>query len=279
MSEALHAAPPYQRAVELEENVQHKLFPKDGKVEISAPTGGFILNQSYVNSALLQGAVSYFVSESWGVGVEGVGVFNSDKDERFCIEHFYNDPDNRVAAACPEPDQDIYTPLLDQNNQPVKGASFGPTYVAIRELEFMAFASLIWNPIYGKQLAFLSFTSYFDIFTTIGIGVAKSTFYPESLNMRNGRPARGPVPADVQGCPASPGICAQDPDVLSQIGEEGRPDPEEHFSQVLTVGIGQKFHFWQNFHLKAELRNFTLFDLDQGVELYYALWAGVGFRF
>lgn len=278
MSPTLRAEP-YQRAVELEENVQHKLFPKDGKIEFSAPTGGVILNQAYVNSYLLQGAVSYFFTEAWGLSLEGMGVLNTDKDERFCIEHFYNDFDNRVAAACPEPDQDIYAPLLDQNGQPVKGANFGPSYVAIRELDLMAFASVIWNPIYGKQLAFLSFTSYFDIFTTFGVGMAKSTFYPESLFLRNGNLSRGPAPSVVQSCLESPGICAQKADVLNQIGESGRPDAEDHLSPVLTLGIGQKFHFWRHFHLKGELRNFTLFDPSQGLELYFALWAGVGFRF
>ncbi len=271
----------YQRAAESEENVKNKLFPKFGKFEVSMPAGGLILNQSYVDSYLVQGALTYYISESWGLSLEGLYVINSDRSERFCIENFYNDPFNQLAVPCPIPTDDIRAPLKDTKGNAVRGASFGPAYSPIRELNTLAFATAVWNPIYGKQLAFLNFTSYFDIFVTMGLGVAMSTFYPESLYLRNGKKARGQLPLDFPptGCPQSLGVCPDDKDADSLIGANGRPDPQADISPMLTFGLGQKFHFAKRFHLKTELRNFTLIGGPNTYEAYFALWLGVGVRF
>lgn len=271
----------YQRASDSEDNVKNKLFPKVGKFEISMPTGGLILNQSYVDSYLIQGGLTYYLTETWGLGLEGIYVLNSDRPERFCIEHFYNDPFNQLTVPCPIPTDDINAPLKDSKGNAVRGASFGPAYAPIRELNILALATAVWNPIYGKQLAFLSFTSYFDLFVTMGLGAALSTFYPESLYLRNGKKARGDLPLDFppSGCPKTIGACPNDADVDTLIGANGRPDSLSETSPMITLGLGQKFHFAKRFHLKAELRNFTLLGGPNTYETYFAMWFGVGVRF
>jgi outer membrane beta-barrel protein len=270
-------ADPYRKAIETDENVKNKLFPKDGLWEFSGPSFGTILNQSYIDSYLIHFGLTYFTSERWGLSLEGAYAINTDKPERYCIEHFYNDPYEIVGATCLSPGEDP-THDLEVNGLPVKGASFGPAYVPIRELNYLVTGSFIWNPIYGKQLAFLSFTNYFDIFITGGIGATFSTFYPESLHLRNGTISRGPVPNTITGCPSSPGVCPRDPNIDNLIGEGGRPDPISDISPTLTFGIGQKFHFKKRFHIKVEIRNYTLVGTEEGYEPFFALWAGFGFR-
>ncbi|MBP6217258.1 MAG: outer membrane beta-barrel domain-containing protein [Oligoflexales bacterium] len=270
----------YRKATDSDENVKNKLFPKAGRIEFGLPSYGIILNQSFVDTSLIHGAISYFWSESWGVGIEGAYAMNKDKDERYCIEHFYNDPNELVSnGPCAFPGDDPAKDLQDGNGNAIKGASIGPAYTRIRELNLIAAASLIWNPIYGKQLAFLSFTNHFDIFMTFGLGLAMSDLYPESHYLKNGNPARGPVPSDFPGCPPKTGVCPSSEGMDDLIGANGRPAPETVSSPTLTLGIGQKFHFLKHFHLKAEIRNYTLLDTPTGYENLFALWLGLGFRF
>ncbi len=269
-----------QKATNTEENVKNKLFPKGGRFEISAPAFGLILNQSYIDSYLVHGAMTYFINESWGLSLEAAWLKNTDKEERYCIEHFYNDPYGKVPEDCPSRGQDGKAQLKDPSGTPYRGANFGPAYVAIRELTSLFFASAIWNPIYGKQLAFLSFTSYFDIFTTLGAGVATSIFYPDSSFLRDGTISRGPVAADsTEICPQKVGVCPSNANVDQLIGAAGRPDAQHEVNPVLTIGLGQKLHFAHRYHISAEVRNFTLFGGPTGYETYFALWAGLGVRF
>ena len=240
---ALAFSEAYQKATNAEENVKNKRFPKAGKFEISAPAIGLILNESYIDSYLVHGAFTYFINESWGLGIEGAWVTNVDKVERYCIEHFYNDPYGNVSETCPQPGEDIYAPLKSPSGAPLNGANFGPAYVPIRELTSLIFLTGVWNPIYGKQLAFLKFTSYFDIFTTFGIGVASSLFYPESLYLRDGVLSRGPVAGDSSVlCPTNVGVCPSNPNVTELIGANGRPDAEAQVDPMFTIGIGQKLY-------------------------------------
>jgi outer membrane beta-barrel protein len=269
----------YQRASATDENVKNKKFPKTGNFDASVPAFGLLLGQSYIDAYIAHGAFSYFFNESWGLSLEGAWIFNSDRPERYCLEHFYNDPLNQVPIACPQPG-DGNAPLQNPDGTAVKGANVGPAYVPIRELNTLVFLSMIWNPVYGKQLAFLSKTSYFDIFTTIGLGAALSTFYPESLNLKNGKLSRGLLPDGFKGtCPSTFGVCPDDPNYNELVGASGRPSSESQTNAMITLGIGQKFHFANRFHIKAEVRNFTLFGGPLGYEAYYALWLGAGLRF
>jgi outer membrane beta-barrel protein len=278
------SAEEYHRATELEENVKNKLFPKNGKFEVSGPSVGTYLNQSYVDTYFLHMSFNYYWNENWGFGFEGLYAQNTDRPERFCIENFYNDPNEQIGTPCPGSENDLYVNLKYSNDTDIPGASFGPAYTNVREINAILAGTLIWNPIYGKQLAFLSFTTYFDIFTTLGLGATLSTFYPQSLKLRNGVLARGPVDEEEIGrigstCDTGPGVCASDPNVQNLIGVAGRPDPEDQITPTLILGIGQKIHFKERFHIKAEIRNYSLLGTENGIDTFLALQLGVGVRF
>ena len=279
------AAKSYRRAVEQEGNVRNKLFPKNKKIELSLPSFGVVLNQSYLDSFAVHTAASYYVSENWGVTLEAMFAINEDKPERYCIENFYNDYEDQVAASCPDPSEDKTVHLFDSNGNAKKGANFGPAYAAVREINTIITGAATWAPIYGKQLAFLTQTLYFDLFFTFGAGVTMSTFYPESSTLRDGRLSRGLVTADLpdNGCPTGtgiPGVCPNDTDSnwSDLIGVNGRPDPEEHVTPTLAFGLGQKIHFLDRWHLRAEVRNYTLVGTHAGIEMFFMMWAGVGLR-
>ncbi len=259
-----------------------KLYPRERKFELTLPVVGLIPNQSYIDSMALAGQAAYHFTERWGVQLEGSWVFNYDREERYCLEHFYNDADNSVVPDCPERGDDITAPLKDQNGNSVKGANFGPIYVPVRELKSLLTASALWNPVYGKQIAFLSFVSHFDLFLLAGGGMAVSDFYPESQYLKNGTISHGNPPADFEGgCPTSIGICPLDArdNYLDMIGESGRPESVREMHPVVTFGVGQRFHFLKHWLVKAELRNFTLYSADLGVEAFYMLSLGTGVRF
>ena len=186
----------FTKATEDEDDVvKNKLFPKRRRVEIAGPDVGAVLNQSYVASYVLHANINYYWKEEWGFTLEGLFVINQDKSERYCIENFYNDFENKVAASCPVPGTAIDAPLYsgtDEQGNPVTvpGANFGPAYVPVRELNYVVTGAAVWNPVYGKQLAFLTRTVYFDLFITIGGGLAFSTYYPEQTILKNGKLSR-----------------------------------------------------------------------------------------
>ena len=76
---------------EYSEVVLNKKYPKKNKIEISVPTIGYIFNQSYINSIMLQGAISQYRNEEWGLSLDVAKFINEDKYERYCLERFYND--------------------------------------------------------------------------------------------------------------------------------------------------------------------------------------------
>ena len=117
-----------------DEVVKKKLFPKKLKVEVSVPDVGVILNQSYIDTFVFHGNFTYYTSEKWGFGFEGLFAVNSDKVERYCIENFYNDPKNEVSDACPLPGNDPQAPLETSGGGFAARANFGPAYVPVREI-------------------------------------------------------------------------------------------------------------------------------------------------
>ena len=259
----------YQKVSESKDVVKEKLYPKNGRIELNIPDVGLIMNQSYINTILLHAGINYFPNENWGFGVEGAYGINSDKSERACIESFYLDPTNgNIAAPCGS-EGDPGSDLGGAN-----GGKYGPAYVPIREINYLLMGNFVWTPVYGKQLFMLSATSYFDLFFTIGGGVAMSDYYPKQDVLRNGNKARGDA---VNGqIPSTIGADAND---TSSIGVDGRPTPQAETTPLLNLGIGQRYHFMKRFNVKIELRNFTLLGTESGFENLLAIWTGLGMRF
>jgi len=263
----------FAKVTEGQEVVMNKLYPKTGRFELNGDFG-LVLNQSYVRTFLAHGSINYYFNEVWGMGLEGAFGLNSDKGERGCIENFYNDPDGDIAAECAS---DGSPPLRDDGG--TSRANFGPAYVPIRELKYLVAGNLIWNPAYGKQLIFLSATTYFDLFLSFGGGIAVSDFYPLSEQLANGRDARGDFPeATAPAGTPTPGVDPRDPDYADYIGVAGRPVPEQQMKPVVTFGFGQRYHFMKRASLKIELRNYTLLGTDSVFETFFALWGGLGVR-
>jgi outer membrane beta-barrel protein len=266
----------YRKSTEGDDVVKNKLYPKKGRIELNLPDVGVVLNQSYVTTLLIHGGINYYFSEVWGFGVEGVFASNKDKDERACIESFYNNPDKEGGAEC--------DPALEGKD--ISGSSrrnYGPAYVPIRELKYMLAANAVWNPVYGKQIVLLSATAYFDVFVTMGAGMAFSDYYPKATELRNGHPSRGTFPE--KGSPEDtdankPGakLDARDEQGNLLYGPEGRPDVQSQSTFFVNFGVGQKYHFAKRFSFKVELRNYTLLGTESGFENFFTLWGGLGIR-
>ena len=155
-------------------DIKNRMYPKRKTFEIAAD-GGAILNQSYIQSYLAHFSGTYFTSESIGWGVDFAMSFNSDKAERTCVENFYNDPGRELDTVCaadgsPVTAADTLAGTTDTN--------MGPAYPPIREINYLVSANMVWNPIYGKQLFFMSGVAHFDLFVTFGGGIAMSDIYP-----------------------------------------------------------------------------------------------------
>lgn len=261
--------------------VMERKFTKSGRIEIQLPTLGYVLNQPLTESTLIEGGIEFHTSSKWSFGAT-IGFFlNSDRDERRCLENFFNDPKELVAEVCAKEGEE--SKPLYQDGIEVPGANFGPIYLAVRELDFAATAYANWTPIYGKQISFASITTRFDLYTLFGAGLLVSTYYPESTNLRDQTLSRGPIPDDfTSGCPSpTPGVCPSNSNYLSLIGANGRPDPETLFDPIFRLGIGQKLHFGafgQDCHLKAEVQNLTIASDRLGLESFFILSLGLGLR-
>lgn len=272
----------YKKATEGKEVVMSKLYPKAERLEFSLPQAGVIMNQSYINTLLIGGGATYFLSENLGFGLDVSVANNSDKAERTCIESFYYDPSNEVGLACGDAGQ---IQGADASQPPDQFPRYGPAYVPIREMQQILIANIVWAPVYGKQLFLKSSTSYFDLFVELGLGFGTSKFYPKQEILKNGNVPRGVFidPNDPQNNPqaaaennAKIGALIEDTD---SYGVNGRPEPRTEGNVLLNLGLGQKFHFGKHFHIKVYMRNMTLLGTDQGFENLLALHGGVGFRF
>ncbi len=262
----------YEKAVEGPDVVKDKLFPKKSAVELDAKLGS-VLNGSYIQTFMLNGSLTYFWSENWGFSAEGVFALNSDKAERACIETFYNDPNFAIGAQCGG------SANLSQDS---KGdANFGPAYVPIRELNYIGTGNFVWNPLYGKQLVLLSFTTYFDFFIGFGGGLAISKYYPQQNNFPDGTPQRGVFCTKEEA--AKPNGCstANNPGTLDEslTGIAGRPQPLSQSNVLTHVSVGQRFHFMKRFELLASLDNYLLIGTPQTFDSYITLYGGLGVRF
>ena len=262
----------YRKSTDGDEVVRNKLYPKDKKLEVNFPNFGYIMNQSYISTFVTGGGVSYFWSEAWGINFDFLYALNVNKDERTCLESFINNFTYSVTGAeCTSQNPDAQTPVdgKTKNAKGKRNANYGPAYVPIRQLNYVITANATWNPIYGKQLSFLSFTNYFDLFVNFGGGLAFSQYYPLATTLANGKPSRGSQSPD-SGAETSE---------TSSYGDAGRPAPDNQTNVVLNLSLGQKFHFANRFSLKAEIKNFTLLGTPQGFDNFFALVGGIGVRF
>jgi outer membrane beta-barrel protein len=269
-TQALAAVGGYKKATEGEDVIKNKLYPKKGKVELNGPNLGLILNQSYVDSYLINAGMNYFWSESWGMGAEVSFVMNKDRFERDCVENFYNDPDYEISDECGSPDK-----IVDGDGDGEKG-NFGPAYVNIREYNMLLTGNAIWNPIYGKEIFFLAAVVNFDVFVSMGGGLAMTTFYPLDTSLNNGKESRGNFPAPGSTTGQRPGA---EPNETDSYGKAGRPAPQKESKIFLDAGIGQKVHINQKLNFKAELRNHIVLGTPGGFDMFFTLWGGLGFRF
>jgi outer membrane beta-barrel protein len=261
----------YRKATEGEDVIKNKMYPKSGRVELNGLNVGKILNQSYIDTYVLNGGVNYFWSETWGLGVEMTYAINQDRPERECIENFYNDPDYEIGPECGSSEN-----ISNTNGNNTTG-NYGPAYVNIREYNYLFSGHGIWNPIYGKEIFFLSGVVNFDVFVTMGGGLAMSTFYPLDTKLKNGKESRGTFPPD--GTAGERPGTEPDEEGGPYYGKEGRPDPQKQTNIFLEGGVGQKVHFGKKFHAKAELRNHLVLGTPGGFDMFFTLWGGVGMRF
>lgn len=263
----------YRRAVQSKDNVKNKLYPRKERFELSVPNLGIILNQSYVQTQLLNAGLVYHLSSEWGVGLDFSMALNQDRPERICVESFYNDPDNQLGDPCGDVGalEELGPRGVGAGN---RNANYGPAYVPIREIGNIISLSAVWVPVYGKQLVLKSSTSYFDLYFEFGGALVSSTYYPKMSTLLNGKPSRGQANADG----SLPEIGAE-PDEAYAYGEEGRPGAESQSHVAINLGIGQKFHFARKFHVKLYLRNMTLLGTPNSFDNLFALFGGVGMRF
>lgn len=270
----------YKKATEGDDVVKEKMYPKKGKLELNGPNLGIIMNQSYLDTYIVNGGINYFPTEVWGFGAEITYAMNSDRAERKCIENFYNkDPKDPPTSECgSDPTDGTTNPATTRSN-------YGPAYVNIREYNYMFSANAIWNPIYGKEIFFLSAVGHFDLYLTAGGGMAFSTFYPQTTNHTAADGSTkdnrgGNFPTDGGPAPTGTGPNETDPNTGKlNYGKEGRPTALHQSNPVLQGGIGQKFHFGQRFHFKAELRDHLVLGTPGGFDMFFTLWGGVGMRF
>ncbi|MBC7658640.1 MAG: outer membrane beta-barrel domain-containing protein [Chitinophagaceae bacterium] len=271
----------YKKSTEGKEVVMGKLYPKSERWELALPELGIIMNQSYVNTTLLGGGLTYWMNENLGFSFSGSIAQNSDKAERTCIESFYFDPSNEVGVACGGPG--LLTNADTTQPQPDGFPKYGPAYVPIREIQQIMMFNVVYAPVYGKQLFMKSSTSYFDLFLELGVGFATSKFYPKRDVLENGNTPRGtyidPNTNDAATAAANNAKIGATADQTDSYGIGGRPKPLSQGNPLLNLGIGQKFHFGKVFDVKVYVRNMTLLGTDQGFDNLLVLHVGLGMRF
>ena len=260
----------YSKAVEGQAVVLNKLFPKAGRAEIVSNFGG-IINQSYINTLLVHGSFNYYFSEVWGMAIEGIYAFNTDKNERDCLERFYNKVDeNKGDYVC---HQEGKTNIADGG-----AINMGPAYVPITELQYLFSLGTVWTPVYGKQIfSALPVTGHMDIFFTIGGGLAISNYYPEKKETADTKrklrcEESNKDTKQLENC----GVSAAE---TNYWGKDGRPQPQNNTAVAVNLGIGQKYYFASRLYLDIELRNYSLIGGPETLHNFFTLWGGLGLRF
>lgn len=260
----------YEKAVEGNEVVKSKLYPRSQRFQLLVPQGGGVLNNSFVDTFLVGGGVTYHLNEWHAVNVGFLYGLNSDRGERTCVENFYYSPqdaraedakngDSSGLPCSPDPNKDPkYIPSgSDSTRGPYHRK---PAYMPIREINMMFDANYQYTPVYGKALWFLSMVGYLDVYGTVGAGLAMSTFYPKKTVTNSGRD-----------------ILNDGTDNMLETGIDGRPDPISETSPLISFGVGNRFFFAKHFLVNVELRNFTIFGSE--FSNFFTVTGGAGVLF
>lgn len=262
----------YRKAVEGNEVVKNKKYPKKGRMQINGG-GGFILNQSFINTALFGGSVTYHFNEWNAFNVEFYAGSSNDKPDRTCIENFYLDETYAVLnganpVPCPsgvdpanapkdadelpvgsgvkDTDRQAKDPEYYNNKAPFQKNA---AYMPIRQLDLLAALNYQWTPVYGKSLFFLSKVVYLDFYLNAGVGLAGSTYYPLKDKVVDSSGAEK-LMKDVGTTDAS------------GYGLEGRPAPLNQMGGMATFALGSRFYAASRFLLDVQLKNFTILGDD-----------------
>jgi outer membrane beta-barrel protein len=270
MATPSYALADYQKAVEGNEVVKGKLYPKAGKFQITAQVGG-ILNQSYLSTILLPIAVTYHINEWHAVNAEFVYGMSKEQDARSCVENFFFDPARAKSASggasgdCnpnPPPPREIPTDPEKGEKPPYQRK---PAYPSIRQIDQMFGVNYQWTPVYGKALWFLALVGYLDVYANAGVGFASTTYW--AMKDRN-------VNVDLV---RDEGV---DDAARNQWGAAGRPKATSDTAPTLSLGIGSRFYFAKMFTFNMDLRNTSLIGSDGsgGSEFmnFFTIWGGLG---
>ncbi len=280
----------YRKSVEGNEVVKGKFYPKTGRFQMNAAGGGLI-NQSFINTFLVGGSLTYHFEEWHAINFEVFAGISSDKADRTCIENFYLDEDfakasgSTIKGPCPlkEPvpkDASLIAkgegtppePELRGNKDDAYYASRAPfaknaAYMGIRELNFLGAANYQWTPVYGKSLFFLSQVLYLDFYLNAGLGVAMSNFYPLKDKV---------IDEDGNSKPMKEVGTTDD----KKYGKEGRPQPLSQTSPMGVFAIGSRFYMARKFILDVQLKNYSIIgENGQGSSDFsapFAILGGVG---
>lgn len=259
----------YRKSVEGNEVVKGKFYPKKGRFQINGG-GGFILNQSFVNTALFGGSMTYHFDEWNALNLEFFAGSSSDKSDRTCIENFYLDEDyasrnGATLVPCPSeepvakettnlepnsgeknPDKIAVDPEYYQNKAPFQKNA---AYMPIREISLLTAANYQWTPVYGKSLFFLSQVVYLDFYLNAGLGLAMSNYYglKDKVTDADGnlKPMKDAGTVDPQ-----------------KYGKEGRPAAQSQTSPMGTFALGTRFFMARKFLMDVQLKNYTIVGSD-----------------
>jgi acyl-CoA reductase-like NAD-dependent aldehyde dehydrogenase len=279
----------YRKAVEGNEVVKGKFYPRSGRFELGVGGGG-ILNQSFLDTYLMNGYLRYNINDWHAVSLEGFYGISTDKNERKCVESFYRDSqraeaygggsscnfedkNNANTARDPGIDKAVYPndagqdPKTNgrakdlQDNLPLERK---PAYMPIRKIDSMAMVNYQWTPVYGKALWFMSAVGYLDLFASAGLGVAMSTYWEKKTTIGTGS------------TPVTEGTSNP-----AEFGDEGRPAPVSQTSPAFGLGVGSRFLFLKHVTAELNFRNFSVIAPtgDSSFMNFYALWGGIGVIF
>jgi outer membrane beta-barrel protein len=247
----------YRKAVEGNEVVKGKIYPKSERIQVGLGVGG-ILNQSFLSTTLFGGSGTYHFNEWHALNVDVYYGLSSDKPARDCVETFYFDTKRTAkygeTANCnPDPSNlsEEANETTDNQGNPSeeekedyktrKPFARKPAYMPIRQIDLLAGVNYQWTPVYGKALWFLSTVGYLDFMVNVGAGLAFSTVWPQKVTFPNGDSIKGKGTSEA-----------------SYFGKDGRPTPVKQTSPTLNLGLGTRFFFAKHFLVNVDFRNVTL---------------------
>lgn len=299
----------YKSAVEGNEVVKGKFYPKQSRFQVNLLQGGMILNQSFIDTFLYSAQATYHINEWHAISIDALVGFSVDRDERDCVENFYYDTERATNAGAKEfcdrkneqpattsssDDEPMPTRIKDQASWTTEKSQRGPfqrkpAYMGIREIKQMFGVNYQWTPVYGKALWFMSGVGYMDFFLNGGAGIAISDYYPRQTSTlcyaTYNQPSSGEATCDIK---------TQGTSNPNGFGKAGRPKPEQQVSPAIALGMGSRFYLGRvpgrsanttaaAFLANLELRNYTVVGSapagDSGLMNFFGLWGGLGMMF